>query len=140
VAPVGGGGLLAGTAIAVSLFSPGSKPVGAEPLAVDDAYRSLQAGRILGNDSTDTIADGLKTTLGSNTFPVLRERVETIVRVSEQEIVQSMRLVWERMKLVIEPSSAVALAAVLREPERFTGRKTGILISGGNVDLSRLPF
>ena len=140
VAPVGGGGLLAGTAMAVSVFSPQSIPVGAEPLAVDDAYRSLRAGRIMGNETTDTIADGLKTTLGSNTFPVLQQLVETIVRVTEEEIVRAMRLVWERMKLVIEPSSAVALAAILRERDHFKGRRTGILISGGNVDLARLPF
>ena len=140
VAPVGGGGLLAGTALAASFFGGRCTPVGGEPLAVDDAYRSLKAGKNLGNGTTHTIADGLKTVLGSYTFPVLQQLVSTIIRVTEEEIVEAMRLVWERMKLVIEPSSAVALAAVLKEPERFKGRRTGILISGGNVDLGRLPF
>lgn len=140
VAPVGGGGLLAGTSLATSFLGMGCKPVGAEPLAVDDAYRSLKAGRILGNETTDTIADGLKTILGTYTFPVLQELVNTIIRVTEAEIIAAMRLVWERMKLIIEPSSAVALAAVLKEPALFRGRKTGIIISGGNVDLGSLPF
>ncbi len=140
VAPVGGGGLLGGTSLSASFFGTDCIPVGAEPLAVDDAYRSLQAGRILGNTSTNTIADGLKTVLGTYTFPVLQQHVKTIVRVTEAEIVGAMRLVWERMKLVVEPSSAVALAAVFKDPERFAGRKTGIIVSGGNVDLEKLPF
>ncbi|MEJ2584208.1 MAG: pyridoxal-phosphate dependent enzyme [Robiginitalea sp.] len=140
VAPVGGGGLLGGTSLSANFFGNNCTPVGAEPLSVDDAYRSLQAGRILGNTTTDTIADGLKTVLGSYTFPVLQAYVKTIIRVSEEEIVQAMRLVWERMKIVIEPSSAVALAAIFRDRERFAGRKTGIVISGGNVDLEKLPF
>ncbi len=140
VAPVGGGGLLAGTSLAAFHFGSGCEPMGAEPLAVDDAYRSLKSGRIEQNDSTETIADGLRTLLGSHTFPLIREHVRTIVRVEEKEIVQAMRLVWERMKLVIEPSSAVAVAAVLKEPAHFRGRRTGIIISGGNVDLGNLPF
>ncbi|MEJ2162135.1 MAG: pyridoxal-phosphate dependent enzyme [Robiginitalea sp.] len=140
VAPVGGGGLLGGTCLATAFFGNGCIPVGSEPLAVDDAYRSLKAGRIMGNTTTDTIADGLKTMLGSYTFPVLQEHVQTIIRVTEPEIIASMKLVWERMKIVIEPSSAVALAAVLKDPGRFSGTKTGILISGGNVDLGNLPF
>ncbi|MCO5724513.1 pyridoxal-phosphate dependent enzyme [Robiginitalea marina] len=140
VAPVGGGGLLGGTALAAAFFGSNCQAIGAEPLAVDDAYRSLKAGKILGNATTDTIADGLKTVLGSYTFPVIQEYVNTIVRVTEEEIVGAMRLVWERMKIVIEPSSAVTLAAVLREPALFRGKRTGLLISGGNVDLGRLPF
>jgi len=140
IAPVGGGGLLGGTALSASLFGRDCTPVGAEPLAVDDAYRSLKEGRIMGNTTTDTIADGLKTVLGTYTFPVLQQHVKTIVRVTEGDIVQAMRLVWERMKIVIEPSSAVALAAVFKDRERFAGKKTGIIISGGNVDLEKLPF
>lgn len=140
VAPVGGGGLLGGTALAAAFFGKGCTPVGAEPEVVDDAYRSLKAGRILGNTTTDTIADGLKTVLGTYTFPVLQHYVETIVRVSEAEIAAAMKLVWERMKIVIEPSSAVAVAAIFKERERFTGKKTGIIISGGNADLEKLPF
>lgn len=140
VAPVGGGGLLAGTALAAHYLGNPCLSVGAEPFAVDDAYRSLKSGRIEGNATTETIADGLKTVLGSYTFPVLREYVDAIIRVEESEIVAAMKLVWERMKIVIEPSSAVALAAVLRSPERFAGQRVGILVSGGNVDLGRLPF
>ena len=140
VAPVGGGGLLGGTSLAAAFSRTGCEPIGAEPMAVDDAYRSLKSGRIEGNESTATVADGLRTVLGSYTFPVLRHYVKTIVRVEEAEIVHAMRLVWERMKIIIEPSSAVAVAAVLKEPERFRGTQTGILISGGNVDLGRLPF
>ncbi len=140
VAPVGGGGLLGGTALAAAFSGTGCEPIGAEPMAVDDAYRSLKSGRIEGNERTDTVADGLRTVLGSHTFPVIRHYVRTIVRVEEAEIIGAMRLVWERMKIIIEPSSAVAVAAVLKEPVRFRDKQVGILISGGNVDLGRLPF
>ena len=140
VAPVGGGGLLGGTALASVFFGGHCEPIGAEPLVVDDAYRSLKAGRILGNENTDTIADGLKTVLGSYTFPVIQQHVRTIIRVTEDEIIQAMHLIWERMKIVVEPSSAVALAAVFKDPERFKGKRVGIVISGGNVDLANLPF
>lgn len=140
VAPVGGGGLLGGTALAAAFSGTGCEPIGAEPMVVDDAYRSLKSGRIEGNERTDTVADGLRTVLGSHTFPVIRHYVRTIVRVEEAEIIRAMRLVWERMKIIIEPSSAVAVAAVLKEPGRFRDRQVGILISGGNVDLGRLPF
>ncbi len=140
VAPVGGGGLLGGTALATAFMAPGCEPVGGEPFAVDDAYRSLQSGKIEGNTGGYTVADGLRTVLGSHTFPVIQKHVRTIIRVEEGEIVAAMRLVWERMKIVIEPSSAVAFAAVLKSPERFAGLQTGILVSGGNVDLGNLPF
>lgn len=140
IAPVGGGGLLGGTALATAFFGGDCEAIGAEPLAVDDAYRSLKAGRILGNEKTDTIADGLRTVLGSYTFPVIQKHIRTIVRVSEAEIVQAMHLIWERMKIVVEPSSAVALAAVFKDPDRFKGKRVGIVISGGNVDLKKLPF
>lgn len=140
VVPVGGGGLLGGTALATAFFGGPCEAIGAEPLAVDDAYRSLQAGRIMGNESTDTIADGLKTVLGSYTFPVIQQYVRTILRVTEGEIIQAMHLIWERMKIVVEPSSAVALAAVFKDPVRFKGKRVGIVISGGNVDLANLPF
>lgn len=140
VAPVGGGGLLGGTALAASFSGTACQPVGAEPAAVDDAYRSLQTGRIESNTTTDTVADGLKTVLGSFTFPIIYNHVGVIVRVEESEIIAAMRLIWERMKIVVEPSSAVALAAVLADPARFKGGRVGILVSGGNVDLERLPF
>ncbi len=138
--PVGGGGLIAGTALAASHLNPGVEVIGTEPFEVDDAYRSLKSGRIEGNETTNTIADGLKTQLGSNTFPVIRKYVKKIIRVEEKEIVDAMRLIWERMKIIVDPSSAVALAGLLREKEYFKGRKVGIILSGGNVDLAKLPF
>ena len=140
IAPVGGGGLLGGTALAVKYFGQNCIALGGEPFAVDDAYRSLKAGEIMDNETTDTIADGLRTVLGSHTFPILQNHVQTIIRVTEAEIVEAMHLIWERMKIVIEPSSAVAFAAVLKEPLHFKDHKTGIIISGGNVDLRNLPF
>ncbi|MBT8312073.1 MAG: pyridoxal-phosphate dependent enzyme, partial [Flavobacteriaceae bacterium] len=103
-------------------------------------YRSFHSGVIETNVTTNTIADGLKTVLGNNTFPIIRKYVHDIIRVTEDEIIAAMKLVWERMKIVVEPSSAVALAALLRESQRFQGKKVGIIISGGNVDLGNLPF
>ena len=138
--PVGGGGLIAGSALAAHYFGNDCKVFGGEPFEVDDAYRSLQSGKIEGNETTDTIADGLKTTLGNNNFPIIKEHVSGIIRVTEEEIVSAMRLVWERMKIIIEPSSAVTLAALLRDKENFKNQKVGIIISGGNVDLKNLPF
>lgn len=140
VTPVGGGGLIAGTALAAHYFGNQCKTVGGEPFEVDDAYRSLQSGQIETNSTTNTIADGLKTQLGDRNFPIIQKHVEEIIRVTEDEIIQSMRLLWERLKIVCEPSCAVALAAVFREKEKFKAQEIGIIISGGNVDLSRLPF
>lgn len=140
LAPIGGGGLLAGTALAVSGLSPGVRVFGAEPEAVDDAYRSLRAGRIQSLKSTNTIADGLRTRVGEITFPIIKERVEDIVCVSEAEIAAAMRLIWERMKIVIEPSSAVPVAALLKSPDSFGGKRVGVILSGGNVDLESLPW
>jgi threonine dehydratase len=140
VAPVGGGGLLAGTALAATGLRPGITVVGAEPQAADDAWQSLQEGRIVPSLPPLTIADGLTTSLGELTFPVLRERVEKIVTVAEEAIVSAMRLVWERMKIVVEPSAAVAVAAVLDPTAGLTGRRVGVILSGGNVDLDKLPW
>ncbi|PRX48028.1 pyridoxal-phosphate dependent enzyme [Salegentibacter salegens] len=140
ITPVGGGGLIAGTALAANYFGNNCKTIGAEPFEVDDAYRSLKSGKIETNSSTNTIADGLKTQLGDKNFPIIQKFVSEIIRVEEDEIINAMKLIWERMKIVIEPSSAVAFAAVLREKEKFRGKKVGIIISGGNVDLSNLPF
>ena len=140
LAPVGGGGLLAGTALTTSARSPGTRVFGAEPKAVDDAYRSLRAGRIQSLESTNTVADGLRTTLGQLTFSVIREHVEDIICVTEVEIITAMRLVWERMKIVIEPSSAVAVAALLKSPRLFAAKRVGVILSGGNVDLDSLPW
>ena len=140
ITPVGGGGLLAGTALAVHYFGKNCKTIGAEPFEADDAYRSLQSGRIEENPSANTIADGLKTQLGDKNFPIIQQLVSEIIRVEEKEIIAALKLIWERMKIVVEPSSATALAAVLREKEKFRGKKVGIVISGGNVDLQKLLF
>ena len=134
--PVGGGGLLSGTAIAAKSVNPSIRVVGCEPEQADDAFRSKQAGRIIPVQNPDTIADGLRTSLGEFTFPVIRDVVDEIVLVSEEAIVQAMRLAFERMKLVIETSSAVPLAAVLSGKLNVKGKRVGIILSGGNVDLS----
>lgn len=138
--PVGGGGLIAGSALAAQYFGTDCKVYGGEPYEADDAYRSLQSGKIEGNETVNTIADGLKTTLGDVNFPIIKEYVAGITRVSEEEIISAMRLVWERMKIIIEPSSAVTLAALISEKAAFQNQKVGIVISGGNVDLDHLPF
>jgi Threonine dehydratase len=139
-APVGGGGLVAGTILAAQNFGTNCRVVGGEPANMDDAYRSLKAGEIDTFNDGDTIADGLKTKLGNVNFPIIKEGIEKIVRISEQEIVDAMRLIWERMKIVVEPSSAVAFAALLKEKADYQGKKCGVILSGGNVDLSKLPF
>ncbi len=138
--PVGGGGLIAGTSLAVKYFGNNCSCIGGEPMEADDAWRSLRTGRIETNKSVNTIADGLKTQLGDKNFPIIQENVEEIIRVTEDEIKNALKLIWERMKIVVEPSSAVPLAALLREKERFKNKKIGIIISGGNVDLNNLPF
>lgn len=138
--PVGGGGLLAGTALAAHYYGNGCKVYAGEPMEADDAYRSLRSGKIETNESTNTVADGLRTQLGDNNFPLIQQLVEDIIRVEEDEIVAAMRLIWERMKIIIEPSCAVPFAAVLKRPELFAGKRVGIVLSGGNVDLNELPF
>jgi len=138
--PVGGGGLIAGTALSARYFGSNCKVIGGEPFEVDDAYRSLQSGIIESNTSANTIADGLRTHLGDINFPIIQQGVEKIIRVTEEEIVTAMRLIWERLKIVAEPSSAVALAALLKEKESYKNKKIGIIISGGNVDVGKLPF
>ena len=140
MSPVGGGGLIAGTALAARYLGDNCITIGGEPMLVDDAYRSLKSGKIESNDRNDTIADGLRTTLGDINFPIIQKYVSEIIRVEEDEIVAAMRLIWERMKIIIEPSCAVPFAAVLKEPETFKNKKIGIIITGGNVDLSKLPF
>ncbi|MGD9854785.1 MAG: pyridoxal-phosphate dependent enzyme [Planctomycetaceae bacterium] len=141
VTPVGGGGLAAGTALATRFLATRCRTILGEPRAVDDAWRSLQQGRIVPVENAATIADGLKTSLGERTFPILCEHVEQIVTVSEAEIVEAMRLVWTRMKVLVEPSSAVAVAAAARKlPGRPESLRVGIILSGGNVDLDHLPW
>lgn len=136
VAPIGGGGLLSGTALTAKFFSPHTAVLAGEPAGADDAYRSLQSGSIQPSQF-NTIADGLLATLGDKTFPIIREHVSEIIVVSDQEIIEAMRLVWERMKMIVEPSGVVGLAAVLKKKGKFTGKKVGIIFSGGNVDLAR---
>jgi threonine dehydratase len=140
VTPVGGGGLISGTSLVAHHFGSSCITIGAEPAIVDDAYRALISGKIELNTRTDTIADGLRTHLGTNNFPIIQKYVEKIIRVEESEIITAMKLIWERMKIVIEPSSAVAFAAVLKDKQSFQGKNIGIILSGGNVDLLNLPF
>ncbi len=140
LAPVGGGGLLSGTALTVKSLDPSCKVYGAEPKRVDDAFRSYRSGTLQTNDSIDTIADGLRTNLGDKTFQIILQQVDGIFTVEETEIVNAMRLIWERMKIIIEPSCAVPLAAVLKAQKPFKGKKIGIILTGGNVDLDHLPF
>ena len=140
MAPVGGGGLLAGTALAVVGRTPNARVIGAEPAAVDDAARSLRAGRILPPTGAPTVADGLCTFLGDVNFPIIQAHVSDIVTVSERAIVDAMRLLWERMKLIIEPSSAAPVAALFEHPELGRGQRVGIILSGGNVDVTHLPW
>ncbi len=140
IAPVGGGGLLAGTALAVNHLNYYIETIGAEPFGADDAYLSLKTGKIQPSINPKTIADGLKTQLGDQNFPIIQKFVSKIIRVEEREIIEAMRLIWERMKIVIEPSSAVAVAALLRNMAEFRKRHVGVILSGGNVDLSHLPF
>jgi threonine dehydratase len=138
--PVGGGGLLSGTAISVTSLSPATRVVGAEPEGADDAFRSLQEGRIVPSVNPQTVCDGLLTSLGTLTFAIIRERVAEIVTVSDAAVIKAMRHIWERMKLVIEPSAAVTLGALLEGRLPVSGLRVGIILSGGNVDLSELPW
>ncbi|MBM4118048.1 pyridoxal-phosphate dependent enzyme [bacterium] len=140
VIPVGGGGLSAGCALATAALAPRAEILGAEPAGADDAYRSLLAGERLPQLDPRTCADGLRTALGERNFPILSRLLAGIVTVSEDEIVAAMRLVWERLKILVEPSGAVPLAAVLAAPARFRGRRVGLILSGGNVDLDALPW
>lgn len=140
LAPVSGGGLLSGTALAAKALRPQIRAVGCEPKNADDAYRSLTTGRLTAMPHADTIADGLRAMLCERTFAILRRHIERIALVSEDEIIAAMQLVWERMKLVIEPSAAVAAAPALERKLGADGKKAGIILSGGNVDLASLPF
>lgn len=140
MAPVGGGGLASGTALSAKYFGNDCQAYGGEPELVNDAYRSLESGSIQKNNRIDTIADGLRTNLGPVTFKILNEHLERIILVSEDEIIHAMRLIYERLKIVIEPSCSVPFAALLKEKAHFKGKRVGIILSGGNVDLSKLPF
>ncbi len=140
IAPVGGGGLMSGCAVAGRALSPRLELLGAEPAGADDAFRSLLAGTRLPQTDPRTIADGLRTSLGERNFPILEHLLAGIITVSELHIIEAMRLIWTRLKLVVEPSGAVPLAALLEAPSRFRGRKVGLILSGGNVDLDALPW
>jgi threonine dehydratase len=142
IAPVGGGGLMSGTCVATRGRSPQTRLFGAEPAGADDAARSLAAGQLLPQTGPKTIADGLKTGLGDLTWPILRDHLEGIVTVSEEEIIAATRLLWERAKLVVEPSGAVPLAALLGSRRGVFGeaKRVGVIVSGGNLDLDQLPW
>ncbi len=140
LAPVGGGGLLSGTALTVQAIFPGTRVYGAEPAGADDARRSLRAGKIIPSVNPQTVADGLLTSLGSLTFPLIRELVSDIITVDDRQIIRAMRQVWERMKIIIEPSSAVPVAVALERKLPRPARRIGIILSGGNVDLDHLPW
>ncbi len=136
MAPVGGGGLLSGTALAAKYFSPNTRVIAGEPAGSDDAYRSMKSGKIEQAQS-DSVADGLLTTLGDKTFPIIKDNVEEIITVTDSEIISAMRLIWERLKVIIEPSCSVPFAAVLKDKAKFKGKKVGIILTGGNVDMER---
>ena len=136
VSPVGGGGLLSGTALSARFFSQATLVIGAEPAGADDAFRSMQSGKIE-PAATDSIADGLLTSLGEKTFDIIQKEVNEIITATDNEIVLAMRLVWERLKIVIEPSAAVPLAVILKSKGKFAGKRVGIILSGGNVDLEK---
>jgi len=138
--PVGGGGLISGVALAMHYASPATRVIGVEPRAVDDAYRSFRAGRIVPVPGKASIADGLLTTVGEKTFEIITRHVDDIVTVEESEIVDAMRFIWTRMKIVIEPSAAVPVAALLNHRSAVPGGRIGVVLSGGNVDLDRLPW
>ncbi len=140
VTPASGGGLLSGTAIAAKNLRPGIRVVGSEPRNADDAYRSMASGKIEPGSPNETMADGLRATLSPLTFSILRERVDQISLVAEEEIIPTMLLLWERLKLVVEPSGAVAAAPALLRRIGAEGKKVGIILSGGNLDLRKLPF
>ncbi|MEM7550654.1 MAG: pyridoxal-phosphate dependent enzyme [Bacteroidota bacterium] len=140
ICPVGGGGLLSGSLLSAQYFSPEMSIIAGEPAGADDAYRSIKSGKLIPSEKPNTIADGLLTSLGSKTWPIIKQYVDDIITVTDDEIIYAMRLIWERMKIIIEPSCAVPLAVILKEKERFVGKKIGVILTGGNVDLERLPF
>ncbi|MDZ7709968.1 MAG: pyridoxal-phosphate dependent enzyme [Roseovarius sp.] len=140
IAPIGGGGMVSGCCLTLSNLAPHVKIYAAEPEQADDAYRSFKAGHIIADDAPDTVADGLKVPLKDNTWHFVSRNVTDILTASEDEIIDAMKLTWARMKIVIEASCAVPLAVILKNPEVFAGRRVGVIITGGNVDLDKLPW
>jgi threonine dehydratase len=140
IAPIGGGGMVSGTCLTISKMAPQVQVYAAEPEQADDAYRSFKAGHIIADDAPNTVADGLKVPLKDLTWHFVSTYVTDILTASDPEIVTAMRLIWQRMKIVMEPSSAVPLATILKNPDVFRGKRVGVIITGGNVDLDKLPW
>ncbi|SMO57542.1 threonine dehydratase [Saccharicrinis carchari] len=140
VTPVGGGGLLSGSSITARYLNPNIEIIGAEPQGADDAYQSFKSKKLIPSQNPNTIADGLLTSLGSLTFEIISKNVDTIITTPDSSTINAMRLIWERMKIIVEPSSAVALAIILDNKANFKNKKVGVILSGGNVDLNSLPF
>ncbi|MEQ8581948.1 MAG: threonine/serine dehydratase [Marinoscillum sp.] len=138
--PVGGGGLAAGTALAAKYLDPNIEVILGEPEKADDTYQSMKAGKIMPVKNPNTIADGLKVTVGKRNFEIIQKEVKEVITVSEAEIITAMRIIWERMKIIVEPSCAVPFAALLKRKDTFAGKNVGIILTGGNVDLGNLPF
>ncbi len=140
ICPVGGGGLASGTILSTNIFSPKTKVILAEPLNANDAYQSFYSKKLIPVVEPDTIADGLKTSLGLKTFKIILDGAEEILTVTEEEIIESMKLIWERMKVICEPSCSLPLAVILKNRKKFKNKSIGIILTGGNVDLKNLPF
>ena len=140
VAPIGGGGMISGTCLTLSTLAPGTKVIAAEPEQADDAYRSFKAGHIIADDAPKTIADGLLVPLKDLTWHFVSNHVSEIYTASEREIIDAMKLTWKHLRVVMEPSSAVPLAVILKNPDAFKGKRVGIIVTGGNVDLDKLPW
>ena len=140
LSPVSGGGLIGGTLIMANEIEEKIEVYGAEPSEADDAFRSLVAGKIIPNKTINTICDGLRAQIGVLNFPILKEFVSEIITITEEEVIDAMRMVWERMKLIVEPSCSITLAAVLKRKAQFSNKRIGLILSGGNVDLDRLPW
>ena len=138
--PIGGGGLIAGSALAAKYFGDNCSVIGTEPFEVDDAFRSLISGKIETNITTNTIADGLRTQLGDKNFPIILNEVKKIIRITEDEIIDSMKLIWQRLKIICEPSCSLPLAGIIKNKDEFKGKKIGVVITGGNIDLDNIPF
>ena len=139
-APIGGGGLMSGTLLSSQYFGNKIPVIGAEPEGADDAYRSWKSGQLIPMDNPDTIADGLRTSLGERNFPIIQKYIKDIITISDAEIIEAMRLIFNYLKLVVEPSGAVPFAAMIKAKKQFEGKKVGVILCGGNVDLKKLPF
>ena len=140
ICPVSGGGLLSGTLLAAKNLKPGIKVFGAEPENADDTYRSILNNKIMSNETTDTIADGLRAQVGTVTFPIIKENVNEILLVSEEMIISSMYMIWQRLKIIIEPSCSIILAALMLNSNKFLNKKVGLILTGGNYDLKQIPW